>query len=54
MLGVYCRSGIAVFDVVGIGIVRDLEIVAAQRGHQAKLVGGVGVEDEGPETADDR
>src|ERR1700728_2764361 len=40
-----------IFDVIGNGVVRDLEIVAAQRSHQAELVGRVDVENEGTETA---
>ena len=40
-----------VLNVVGKGIVRNLLVVLAQRGHEAQLIGRIGVENERPETA---
>ena len=42
---------IDVIDAVGIGIVGDLEVVAAELGDEAKLVGGICVVNEGAEAA---
>ena len=42
----------SILDVVGKRIVRDLEVVAAKRSHQAKLVGGIDVENERAEAAE--
>ena len=44
--------GFDVFEVVGIGIVGDLVIVAAEGGDEAELVGGIDVVDEVSEAAD--
>ena len=45
-------AGVGVFKVVGIGIVGDLEEVAAKGGDKAELVGGIDVVDEVTETSD--
>ena len=46
-------SPLRVFEVdSGIGIVGDLVVVAAGRGDEAKLVGGIDVVDEGAEAAE--
>ena len=54
--GILCTEAVgrdrSILDVVGKRIVGDLKIVAAERSHQAKLVGGIDVEDERAEAAD--
>src|ERR1022692_3366690 len=40
-----------VLDVIGEGVVGNLIVILAQRGHEAQLVGGIDIENEGAEAA---